>query len=186
MAKLIYIAIMSLDGYIEDKEGKFDWTVPDEELHNFVNDLIRAAGTYLYGRRLYETMAVWETDPSFAAAAPYMRNFAETWQAADKIVYSRKLEAVSTARTRIERDFDPVAVRQLKATSEKDLLIGGAELAAHAFRASLVDECHLLVVPLAVGSGKRSLPDDLFLELELLDIHRLGNGMVHLRYRVKR
>ena len=185
MAELIYSAIMSLDGYIEDKDGKFDWAVPDEEVHRFINDLERAAGTHLYGRRMYETMAGWETDPSFAAASPFMRDFAEIWQAADKIVYSKTLEAVSTARTRIERDFDPEAVRQLKATTGQDILIGGPDLATHAFRAGLVDECHLFLAPIVVGGGKRSLPNNVRLELELLEERRFGNGMVHLRYRTR-
>jgi len=185
MSKLIYSAIMSLDGYIEDKSGKFDWAMPDEEVHRFINDLERAAGTYLYGRRMYETMAVWETDPSFAAESPITRDFAAIWQAADKIVYSRKLEAVSTARTRIERDFDPKAVRQLKATTGQDLLIGGPDLATHAFMARLIDECHLFLVPILVGGGKQALPNNVSLELELLEERRFGNGMVYLRYRIK-
>lgn len=185
MAKLIYSAIMSLDGYIEDKNGKFDWAVPDEEVHRFINDLERTAGTYLYGRRMYETMAGWETDPSLAADSPFTRDFAAIWQAADKIVYSRTLEGVSTARTRIERDFDPKAVRQLKATTRQDLLVGGPDLATHAFRARLVDECHLFLVPIVVGGGKQSLPNSVCLELELLEERRFGNGMVHLRYRIK-
>ena len=185
MAKLIYSAITSLDGYIEDSTGKFDWAVPDEEVHRFANDLERAAGTYLYGRRMYETMAVWETDPSFAAESPITRDFAAIWQAADKIVYSRKLEAVSTARTRIERDFDPKAVRQLKATTGQDLLIGGPDLATHAFMARLIDECHLFLVPILVGGGKQALPNNVSLELELLEERRFGNGMVYLRYRIK-
>ncbi len=183
MAKLIYSAIMSLDSYIEDQDGRFDWAVPDEEVHRFINDLERAAGTYLYGRRMYETMAGWETDPGLAADSPFMREFAAIWQAADKIVYSRTLQTVSTARTRIERDFDPEAVRHLKATSRHDILIGGPDLTACAFRAGLVDECHLFVAPVVVGGGKRSLPNNLRLELELLEERRFGNGMVHLRYR---
>jgi len=164
MAKLIYSAITSLDGYIEDNDGTFDWAVPDEEVHTFINDLERAAGTYLYGRRMYETMAGWETDPSFVAEPPHMRDFARIWRAADKIVYSRTLEAVSTARTRIERDFDPKAVRQLKAASKQDLLIGGPDLASHAFRAGLVDQCHLFLAPIMVGGGKASLPSNVRLE----------------------
>jgi dihydrofolate reductase len=170
---------MSLDGYIEDKDGKFDWAVPDEEVHRFINDLERSAGTYLYGRRMYEMMAGWETNPSLAAESPFMQDFAAIWQAADKIVYSQKLETVATARTRIERDFDPEAVRQLKATTGQDLLIGGPDLAAHAFRARLVDECHLFLVPIVVGGGKRSLPNNVRLELELLEERRFDNGMVY-------
>ncbi len=183
MAQLIYSAIMSLDGYIEDQDGKFDWAMPDEEVHRFINDLERAAGTHLYGRRMYETMAVWETDLSLATESPFMRDFAAIWQAADKIVYTRTLETVSTARTQIEREFDPEAVRQLKATIGKDILIGGPDLATYAFRAGLVDQCHLFLVPIVVGGGKRSLPYDVRLELELLEERRFGNGMVYLRYR---
>jgi dihydrofolate reductase len=185
MAKLIYSALMSLDGFIEDQQGQFDWAVPDEEVHRFVNDLERAAGTYLYGRRMYETMAGWETDPSFAAESPFMRDFAAIWQAADKIVYSRTLKAVATARTRIEPDFDPEAIRKMKATTQHDMVIGGPALATHAFRAGLVDECHLFLAPIIVGEGKPALPHNLRLELELLAERRFGNGMVHLRYRTK-
>jgi dihydrofolate reductase len=185
VAKLIYSAIASLDGYVADEDGNFDWAVPDEEVHTFINDLQRPVGTYLYGRRMYETMVGWETDPTLADQSPLMRDFAEIWQAADKIVYSKTLEAVSTARTRIERDFDPVAVRQMKALAGRDLIVGGPELAAQAFRAGLVDECHLFVVPMVVGGGKRSLPDNVRLKLELLDEHRFGNGMVYLHYRTR-
>jgi dihydrofolate reductase len=184
MAKLIYFVITSLDGYIEDENGTFEWAMPDEEVHRFINDLARLAGTYLYGRRMYETMAGWETDPSLAEHSPVMRDFADIWQAADKIVYSRTLEAASTARTRIERDFDAEAVRQLKAAAGRDILVGGSELAAQAIRAGLVDEFHLLLTPIVVGGGKPSLPDHVRLKLELLDERRFGNGMVHLHYRV--
>jgi dihydrofolate reductase len=185
VAKLIYSAIASLDGYVADEEGNFDWAVPDEEVHTFINDLARPVGTYLYGRRLYETMVGWETDPTLADQSPVMRDFAEIWQAADKIVYSKTLEAVDTARTRIERDFDPEAVRRMKALAGRDLIVGGPELAAQAFRAGLVDECHLFVVPMVVGGGKRSLPKNVRLELELLEEHRFGNGMVYLHYRTR-
>jgi dihydrofolate reductase len=185
VAKLIYSAITSLDGYVADEDGNFDWAVPDEEVHCFINDLERPVGTYLYGRRLYETMVAWETDPTLADQSPVMRDFAQIWQAADKIVYSKTLEAVSTARTRIERDFDLGAVRQMKARAERDISVGGPELAAQAFRAGLVDECHLFVVPMVVGGGKRSLPNDVRLKLELLDERRFGNGMVHLHYRTR-
>jgi dihydrofolate reductase len=185
MAKLIYSAITSLDGYVADVDGNFDWAVPDEEVHTFINDLERPVGAYLYGRRMYETMVGWETDPTLADQSPLMRDFAEIWQAADKIVYSKTLEAVSTARTRIERDFDLGAVRQMKARAERDISVGGPELAAQAFRAGLVDECHLFVVPMVVGGGKRSLPNDVRLKLELLDERRFGNGMVHLHYRTR-
>jgi dihydrofolate reductase len=185
MAKLIYSAIASLDGYIADEDGNFDWAVPDEEVHAFINDLDRPLGTYLYGRRMYETMVGWETDHTLAEQSPVMRDFAQIWQAAEKIVYSRTLEAVSTARTRIERDFEPDAVRQMKASAQQDMIVGGADLAAHAFRAGLVDECHLFVSPIVVGGGKRSLPDDVRLKLELLDKRRFGNGVVHLHYRTR-
>ncbi len=186
MAKLLYSAIASLDGYVADEDGNFGWAVPDEEVHAFINDLQRPIGTYLYGRRMYETMIGWETDPTLADRSPLMRDFAEIWQAADKIVYSKTLEAVSTTRTRIERDFDPEAVRQKKALAGRDLTVGGPELAAEAFKAGLVDECHLFVAPMVVGGGKRSLPDKVRLMLELLDERRFGNGMVYLNYRIRR
>jgi dihydrofolate reductase len=182
MTKLIYSAITSLDGYVADEDGNFDWAEPDEEVHTFVNDLERPVGTYLYGRRLYEVMVAWETI-SLADQPPFMRDFAEIWRAADKIVYSTTLASVSSARTRIEREFDPQAVRQLKASAGRDLTVGGPELAAQAFKAGLVDECHLFVAPIAVGGGKQSLPNQVRVELELLDERRFGNGMVHLRYR---
>jgi dihydrofolate reductase len=185
MAKLIYSAIMSLDGYVADEDGNFDWAEPDEEVHTFVNDLERPVGTYLYGRRMYEVMAPWETDPTLADQSRVMRDFAELWQAADKIVYSKTLETVSSARTRIERDFDPVAVRQLKASAGRDLTVGGPDLAAQAFKAGLVDECHLFIAPMVVGGGNQALPDHVRLRLELLDERRFGNGMVHLRYRTR-
>jgi dihydrofolate reductase len=185
VATLIYSAIASLDGYIEDRDGRFDWAVPDDEVHGFINDLQRPVGTYLYGRRMYETMAGWETDHTLAAQSQLMRDFAQIWQRADKIVYSTTLENPSTARTRIERDFDPEAVRRLKASGERDLTVGGPDLAGHAFKAGLVDECQLFVAPVVVGGGKQSLPDDVRLELELLDQRRLGNGMVYLRYRAR-
>lgn len=183
MALLIYSAISSLDGYIEDRDGNFDWAAPDEEVHTFINDLERAAGTYLFGRRTYETMVVWETDPSLAADSPLTQDFAEIWQAASKIVYSRTLVAASTRKTQIERNFDPEAIQQLKKTAQQDILIGGPELAAHAFRSGLIDECHLFLVPIIVGGGKPSLPDAVRLELELLDERRFSNGTVYLRYR---
>ena len=185
MALLIYSAISSLDGYTEDMDGKFDWAAPDEEVHRFANDLERPAGTHLYGRRMYETMMVWETDPSLAAESPLLRDYAEIWQAADKIVYSRTLEAVSTRKTQLERNFNPEAIRHLKQTTERDILIGGPELAAHAFRAGLIDECHLFLTPVIVGGGKPSLPDKVRLELELLEERRFANGTVFLRYRTR-
>jgi dihydrofolate reductase len=185
VAKLIYSAIASLDGYVADEDGNFDWAVPDEEVHTFVNDLDRPVGTHLYGRRMYETMVGWETDPTLADRSPLMRDFAEIWQAADKIVYSRTLERVTTARTRIERDFDPEAVRQMKAAAGHDLMVGGPDLAAQAIEAGLVDEWHLFVAPIVVGGGKQFLPNNVRLKLELLDERRFGNGMVHLRYRTR-
>jgi dihydrofolate reductase len=185
MAKLIYGMIASLDGYVADEDGNFDWAVPDEEVHAFINDLERPVGTYLYGRRMYETMVGWETDPTLAEQSPLMRDFAQIWQAADKIVYSKTLEAVSTARTRIERDFNPEAIRQMKALAGRDLIVGGPDLAAQAFKAGLVDECHLFVAPMVVGGGKQSLPDDVRLKLELLDEHRFASGMVYLYYRTR-
>ncbi len=185
MAKLLYSAIASLDGYIADEEGNFDWAMPDEEVHAFINDLDRPLGTYLYGRRMYETMVGWETDPTLAERSPLMRDFAQIWQAADKIVYSRTLKVVDTARTRIERNFDPEAVLRMKASAGGDMIVGGADLAARAFEAELVDECHLFVAPIVVGGGKRSLPDGVRLKFELLDEHRFGNGMVYLHYRTR-
>lgn len=184
MSKLIYSSIASLDGYVEDECGGFEWAVPDDETHAFINDLQRTVGTYLYGRRMYETMAVWETDPALAGGSPVTRDFAEIWRAAGKVVYSGTLETAPTARTRIERDFDPEAVRRMKARAVRDLGVAGSELAAQAFRAGLIDECHLFVAPVMVGGGKRALPDDLRLDLELLDERRFGGGMVYLRYRV--
>ena len=185
MANLIFVANMSLDGFTEDKDGKFDWTEPRGELFSFVTNIVRATRTHLYGRRMYETMMVWETDPNLAAESPLMRDFAEIWQAANKIVYSRTLETISTRKTQLEQTFDPEAIRQLKATGEHDILIGGPELAAHAFRAGLIDECHLFLVPILVGGGKSALPDNVRMELELLAERRFHNGTVYLRYRTR-
>jgi dihydrofolate reductase len=181
MAKLIYSAISSLDGYIEDVDGRFDWAEPDEEVHGFVNDLARPVGTYLLGRRMYDTLVYWERPPDLAAQPPVVQDFADVWQSADKIVYSRSLETAASARTRIEREFDPEAVRQLKAGADRDLTVGGPELAAQAIEAGLVDEYHLFLVPVVVGGGKRSL-GDVRVELELLDERRFRNGTVYLRY----
>jgi dihydrofolate reductase len=187
MATLIYVANMSLDGYIEDKDGKFDWTGPsEEEMFRFTTNLVRATHTHLYGRRMYETMMVWETDPTLAAESPLMRDFVEIWQAAKKIVYTKTLETVSTRKTQLEQMFDPEAIRQLKAESEHDILIGGSELAAQAFRAGLIDECHLFLIPILVGGGKPALPDNVRLKLELLAERRFGNGTVYLRYRTRK
>jgi dihydrofolate reductase len=182
MAKLIYSAISSLDGYVADENGSFDWAEPDEEVHRFVNDLARSAGTYLYGRRMYEVLSAWETVPTYDQP-PFIGDFAEIWRAADKIVYSRTLASVSTARTRLERTFDPEAVRQLKAQADADLTVGGPGLAAEAFRAGLVDTCQLFLAPIVVGGGTASLPDKVRVELELLDERRFGNGVVYLHYR---
>jgi dihydrofolate reductase len=183
MPKLIYAAIASLDGYVEDEEGRFDWAMPDEEVYAFVNDLERPIGTYLYGRRMYETMVFWETVSTEAAPA-VIRDFAGIWRAAEKIVYSRALQTVSSARTRIEREFDRDAVRRLKQSSGADITVGGAELAGHAIGAGLVDECHLFLCPIVVGGGKRALPDNVRAQLELLDERPFRNGVVHLHYRV--
>jgi dihydrofolate reductase len=184
MAKLIYSAIASLDGYVEDHEGNFDWAAPDAEVHAFINDLERPIGTYLYGRRMYETMVFWESVNPGPDQPAVMRDFAGIWGAAEKIVYSRARQTVSSARTRIERDLDPDAVRLLKETSEADITIGGAELAGQALALGLVDECHLFLGPIVVGGGKRALPDNIHAQLELLDTRRFRNGVVHLRYRV--
>jgi dihydrofolate reductase len=183
VAKLIYSAITSLDGYVADEEGNFDWSAPDEEVHSFVNELERPVGTYLFGRRMYEVMAYWETAGAAVDLPPFIEDFAAIWQAADKIVYSRTLETVSSARTRIERNFDPEAVRQLKASAGRDITVGGPDLAGQAIRAGLVDELQLFVTPIVVGGGKHSLPDDVHLKLELLDERRFGNGVVYLHYR---
>jgi dihydrofolate reductase len=184
MAKLIYAAIASLDGYVEDEEGRSDWAMPDEEVHAFVNDLERPIGTYLYGRRMYETMVFWETASAEADEPAVFWDYAEIWRATEKIVYSRTLQTVSSARTRIEREFDRDAVRQLKQSSAADIAVGGAELAGQAIGAGLVDECHLLLCPIVVGGGKRAVPDNVRAHLELLDERRFRNGVVHLHYRV--
>ena len=183
MAKLVYTAITSLDGYVADEDGKFDWAAPDEEVYAFVNDLERSIGTYLYGRRLYDTMVVWETVPSGPDQQPVVRDYAEIWRSADKIVYSTTMQSASSARTRIERQFEPDAVRQIKASADRDVSVGGAHLAGEAIRAGLVDECHLFVTPVIVGGGTQALPDHVRVDLELLDERRFGNGVVHLHYR---
>ncbi len=186
MAKLIYSAITSLDGYVSDTQGRFDWAAPDEEVHSFVNELSRPIGAYLFGRRMYEVMTFWEGDELLTDAPKPIAEFAAIWRAADKVVYSRTLEAVATKRTRIERSFDPPEVARLKASAERDLAIGGAELAGQALRAGLVDELWLVVAPIVVGGGHSALPDDLTQPLELVDERRFGNGMVYLAYRVGR
>lgn len=185
MARLIYSAIASLDEYVEDEQGRFDWAAPDDEVHAFVNDLERPIGTYVYGRRMYETMVYWETASSPDSPA-VIRDFTAIWRAAEKIVYSRTLQTVSSARTRIERQFDPDAIQRLKATSKADITIGGADLAGQAIAAGLVDECHLFLAPVVVGGGKRALPDNVRAQLELLDERRFRSGFVHLHYRMVR
>jgi dihydrofolate reductase len=183
MAKLIYSAIVSLDGYVEDEGGSFDWAAPDEQVHLFVNDLERPIGTYLYGRRMYEVMQYWETARTNSDQSPAAQAFARMWQSAEKVVFSRTLEGASTARTRIERSFDATAIEKMKASTERDITVGGPGLAAQAIKAGLVDEYHLFVTPVVVGGGKPSLPDDVHLKLELLDECRFDNGVVHLHYR---
>lgn len=185
MARLVYSFIASLDGYVEDAGGSFDWAAPGEDAHAFVNELTAPLGTYLYGRRMYETMAVWETEPALAEGSPVTAEFAAIWQAAEKVVYSGTLTEAATRRTRIEPRFDAEAVRALKRAAGSDLGIGGAELAAQALAAGLVDECQAFVAPVAVGGGKRALPDGLRLDLELTDQRRFESGMVHLRYDVR-
>lgn len=181
MAQLVYSAIASLDGYIADADGSFDWAAPDEEVHAYVNNLERPIGTYLYGSRMYATMSYWETvdDP-----APISREYAEIWRAADKIVYSRSLPTVTTARTRLERGFTPAGVAQLKESSETAISIGGANLGGQALLAGLVDEIHLFHVPVIVGGGTRALPDGLTVGLELVAERRFASGFVHLHYKV--
>ena len=183
MAKLIYASNMSLDGCTEDERGALDWAPPDDEVFVFITGLMRSAGTYLYGRRMYETMAVWETDATLAAQSDLMADFASAWQAADKVVYSSTLAAAPTANTRLERHFDPGAVHDLKAAASRDLIVGGPNLAAQAFEAGLVDECQLFIWPVVLGGGKPALPTDTRADLKLLDERRFSNGVVYLRYR---
>ena len=183
MAKLIYSAITSLDGYVADEDGNFEWAAPAEDVHAFVNDLERHVGTYLYGRRMYDTMAAWETIRTLPDQPPVMRDFAEIWHGADKIVYSTRLETASSARTRIEREFDPETVRQMKAQADRDISVGGPDLAAQAIRAGLIDEYHVFVTPVVVGAGRHFLQGGVHMKLELLDERRFGSGVVHLHYR---
>jgi dihydrofolate reductase len=182
MARLVYVINMSLDGFIEDADGNFDWSEPPEDLHRFFNELIRPIGTHLLGRRMYETMAVWETEPALAAASDVMREFAELWQAAEKVVYSRTLNEAWTSRTRLERELDIDVVQAMKASESRDIAIAGPELAAEAIRAGIVDDYHFVLAPVAVGSGKRALPSDAHLDLELKGERRFSNGAVHLHY----
>jgi dihydrofolate reductase len=181
--KLIYSMLASVDGYIADEDGNFDWAVPDDEVHSFINELEQPVDTYLYGRRMYETMVAWETMHTRADQPRAIVEFAHIWQAANKVVYSRTLETVSSARTQIKRDFDPEEVRQMKAQPGGDMTVSGPELAVHAFKAQLIDELHLFIAPIVVGGGKQSLPNNVRLKLELIDERRFGNGMVYLRYR---
>jgi dihydrofolate reductase len=184
MSKLIYFMPMSLDGFIAGENDDLDWAAPDEEVMAFITDLHRPVGTYLYGRRNYETMTGWETPDVIPGLTPAMRDFGWIWQAADKIVYSRSLEAVSTSKTRLEREFEPGAVRDLKAQLPHDISVAGPNLAAQAIRAGLVDEYQLLVVPFMLGGGKQILPSNIKVKLDLLDERRVGNGWVYLRYRL--
>jgi dihydrofolate reductase len=184
MAKLIFAAITSLDGYVADADGNFDWSMPSEEVHRFVNNLEAGIGTYLYGRRMYEVMRYWETASTGNGEQSAEQEFAKLWQRADKIIYSRSLDEVSTASTRLEREFDAEAIRQMKADVTRDIAVSGPTLAAEALRHGLVDECHLFLSPIVVGGGTPALPDNVWLQLELLDERRFDNGVVHLHYRV--
>jgi dihydrofolate reductase len=184
MARLIYVVISSLDGYVADETGNFDWAAPDAEVPVFVNGVMHQVGTQLLGRRMYDVLRFWESADLLADERPYIRDFAQIWRETDNVVYSRTLETAQTSRTRIEQDFDPEAARRIKAAADRDLSVGGPELAGQAIRAGLVDECHLLLVPVIVGGGTRSLPDHARLELQLVDQGRFGGGTVHLHYRV--
>jgi dihydrofolate reductase len=183
VARLIYSAITSLDGYVADEDGNFDWAAPDEEVHRFVNDLERGIGTYLYGRRMYEVMKSWEGAHTLADQPPVIQDYAEIWQAADKIVFSRSLETVTTTRTTLKREFDPEAVRRMKALARRDISVGGPDLAAQAIKAGLVDEYHLFLQPIVVGGGNQALPNDARVKLELVDERRFEGGVIHLHYR---
>jgi dihydrofolate reductase len=185
VADLIYSAIASLDGYVADENGNFDWAAPDEEVHGFVNDLERPIGTYLYGRRMYETMEVWEDPATVAGEGAAMQDYARIWQAADKVVYSTTLDEVRTARTRLEREFDPQAVRAMKNAAASDISVGGSHLAAEAIRAGLVDEIHLFLGPVVIGRGTRALPEDVRISLELRSERRFAGGTVYVSYRVR-
>jgi dihydrofolate reductase len=184
MGKLIYVANVSLDGYVEDGHGSFDWTEPADEVLTFITELLRSVGSHLYGRRMYETMAVWETDPTLAAQSELMAAFADIWHAADKTVYSATLDSVWTARTRLERSFDPDSVRSMTASAPSDVIVGGPTLAASAFTAGLVEEYHVFVYPVLVGGGKPAVLGDARIRLDLLEEHRFDNGVVYLHYRV--
>ncbi|MFC7331066.1 dihydrofolate reductase family protein [Marinactinospora rubrisoli] len=185
MARLVYSAICSLDGYVADEDGRFDWAVPGEEAHAFVNGLERSVGTYLFGRRMYETMRVWETMGTDPGDARTTRDFAAGWRTTDKVVYSRTLDRPATARTRIEREFAPEAVRRMVAAADRDVSVGGPTLAAHAFRAGLVQDCHVFLAPAVVGGGLRAFPDGVRLGLECVAERRFADGMVYVGYRVR-
>jgi dihydrofolate reductase len=185
MAKLIYFMPTSLDGYIADETGNPDWAAPDEEVFAFINDLVRPIGMYLYGRKMYETMAIWETPDIIPNRTPAMLDFARIWRAADKIIYSKSLETVSTPKTRLEREFDPQRVRDLKTQSPHDVSVARPTLAAQAIRTGLVDEVHLLIVPVTLGRGKPVLPSNACVKLDLLDERRFANGTVYLRYHAR-
>jgi dihydrofolate reductase len=185
MAKLIYIINVSLDGYIEDAHGSFDWTEPSDDVFTFITDLIRPVGTHLLGRRMYEMMAVWETEPALAAQSELMADFANVWQRSDKVVYSTTLDAVSTTNTRLEHRFDPDSIRDMKTSAANDLAVAGPTLATHAFEAGLVDECQLFMHPVLVGGGKPAFPRDAHIQLELMEERPFGNGVVYLRYRIQ-
>jgi dihydrofolate reductase len=183
MAKLIYAAITSLDGYVNDADGGFGWAKPDEQVHSYINEIERPTGTYLYGRRMYEVLRYWHDPDDLDAQPSYIQDYAGIWQAADKVVYSTSLDSASTPRTRLEREFDPAAVREMKDAADADLSVGGPNLAAEALRAGLVDELHQFLNPVVVGGGTAWLPAGLHLELELLDERRFDGGVVHLHYR---
>jgi dihydrofolate reductase len=184
MAKLVYSAICSLDGYVADRDGKFDWAAPDEEVHAAVNEAEKPIGTFLLGRRMYEVLSVWETMDTGPSEPAAIRDYAEIWRSAEKVVYSRALENAASSKTRIEREFEPEAVREMKASADRDLSVGGPGLAAEALRAGLVDELQLFLNPILIGGGLPALPPDLRIELELLAERSFRNGVVYLQHRV--
>jgi dihydrofolate reductase len=186
MGRVIYSMVCSLDGYISDREGSFEWAAPDDEVHAFVNEQERQVGTYLYGRRLYEVMRYWETAGADPDTPPVEQEYAEVWRSADKVVYSRTLAEVETSRTRLEREFDADAVRRMAQAADRDVSVGGPVLAEAALRAQVVDECRLFVCPVVVGGGHPALPSDLRLDLQLLDERRFAGGVVYLRYAIRR
>jgi len=185
MVKLIYVMNTSLDGYVEDEQGGFGWTAPDKEVNGYINDLTSSVGTYLYGRKMYDAMVYWETGYTAHDLPQFLLDWARQWQAAEKIVYSRTLDEPRTARTRIERDFDPDAVRRLKTDAVRDMTVNGPDLAAHALRAGLVDEVQMFVHPVIVGGGKRFFPDGVRSDLELIEERAFRNGVIAVRYAVR-